>query len=152
MSNIIEKVKRIFRIDTLNTIVNPVGISTISTEYKTPITGATDYPTAQSKIFATNIVNVSQWKASGLVTTDAETDIEFTSVIDNTTKTTKLIVNSLHITNSINAIISGISGSITNYKLYISCDNGVTWVNVSSGRSEERRVGKECRSRWSPYH
>ena len=24
-------------------------------------------------------------------------------------------------------------------------------VNMS-GRSEERRVGKECRSRWSPYH
>ena len=23
---------------------------------------------------------------------------------------------------------------------------------ISSGRSEERRVGKECRSRWSPYH
>ena len=23
---------------------------------------------------------------------------------------------------------------------------------VLSGRSEERRVGKECRSRWSPYH
>ena len=23
---------------------------------------------------------------------------------------------------------------------------------VISGRSEERRVGKECRSRWSPYH
>ena len=22
----------------------------------------------------------------------------------------------------------------------------------SGGRSEERRVGKECRSRWSPYH
>ena len=21
-----------------------------------------------------------------------------------------------------------------------------------TGRSEERRVGKECRSRWSPYH
>src|SRR3712207_9233304 len=25
-------------------------------------------------------------------------------------------------------------------------------VNVVAGRSEERRVGKECRSRWSPYH
>ena len=24
--------------------------------------------------------------------------------------------------------------------------------NVSLERSEERRVGKECRSRWSPYH
>ena len=23
---------------------------------------------------------------------------------------------------------------------------------VKNGRSEERRVGKECRSRWSPYH
>src|SRR5258706_14873241 len=25
-------------------------------------------------------------------------------------------------------------------------------VNRAIGRSEERRVGKECRSRWSPYH
>ena len=24
--------------------------------------------------------------------------------------------------------------------------------NTLDGRSEERRVGKECRSRWSPYH
>ena len=24
--------------------------------------------------------------------------------------------------------------------------------NHCIGRSEERRVGKECRSRWSPYH
>ena len=24
--------------------------------------------------------------------------------------------------------------------------------NAESMRSEERRVGKECRSRWSPYH
>ena len=23
---------------------------------------------------------------------------------------------------------------------------------AAAGRSEERRVGKECRSRWSPYH
>ena len=23
---------------------------------------------------------------------------------------------------------------------------------INSNRSEERRVGKECRSRWSPYH
>ena len=24
--------------------------------------------------------------------------------------------------------------------------------NTEISRSEERRVGKECRSRWSPYH
>ena len=25
-------------------------------------------------------------------------------------------------------------------------------LETGRGRSEERRVGKECRSRWSPYH
>src|SRR5258705_29526 len=29
--------------------------------------------------------------------------------------------------------------------------NQTTWV-ILNIRSEERRVGKECRSRWSPYH
>ena len=28
-------------------------------------------------------------------------------------------------------------------------DNGNLQIHI---RSEERRVGKECRSRWSPYH
>src|SRR2546428_12790864 len=32
-------------------------------------------------------------------------------------------------------------------------DGRATGVELASGeRSEERRVGKECRSRWSPYH
>ena len=26
------------------------------------------------------------------------------------------------------------------------------WIVFPIARSEERRVGKECRSRWSPYH
>src|SRR3989475_3380007 len=30
--------------------------------------------------------------------------------------------------------------------------HGVTAVLRLNERSEERRVGKECRSRWSPYH
>ena len=25
-------------------------------------------------------------------------------------------------------------------------------LQITAERSEERRVGKECRSRWSPYH
>src|SRR2546426_8525772 len=29
---------------------------------------------------------------------------------------------------------------------------GATPEEVRATRSEERRVGKECRSRWSPYH
>ena len=29
---------------------------------------------------------------------------------------------------------------------------GETYEKIIETRSEERRVGKECRSRWSPYH
>ena len=38
--------------------------------------------------------------------------------------------------------------------LYKSKDEVETFKGntVSTTRSEERRVGKECRSRWSPYH
>src|SRR2546429_8194680 len=39
---------------------------------------------------------------------------------------------------------------------YLACPNVVIHrmaaVAGRTGRSEERRVGKECRSRWSPYH
>src|SRR2546429_1578690 len=35
----------------------------------------------------------------------------------------------------------------------LKTDNGELWCfPFISVRSEERRVGKECRSRWSPYH
>src|SRR3989441_12210593 len=33
----------------------------------------------------------------------------------------------------------------------LRADAGVM-ISASHNRSEERRVGKECRSRWSPYH
>ena len=31
-------------------------------------------------------------------------------------------------------------------------DKKMTITEYTDIRSEERRVGKECRSRWSPYH
>ena len=38
----------------------------------------------------------------------------------------------------------------------VRTEDGITVTNIEitneNGRSEERRVGKECRSRWSPYH
>src|SRR5574342_358585 len=33
----------------------------------------------------------------------------------------------------------------------LALDEFILWVNAETPRSEERRVGKECRSRWSPY-
>ena len=35
---------------------------------------------------------------------------------------------------------------------FFTPDGRVTDDLPLRGRSEERRVGKECRSRWSPYH
>ena len=45
----------------------------------------------------------------------------------------------------ITAVIKTITG--------ISCPESLIFCeNEKTSRSEERRVGKECRSRWSPYH
>src|SRR5256885_14724038 len=41
---------------------------------------------------------------------------------------------------------------IGNKKCWRKSWDGSTNTNQYNGRSEERRVGKECRSRWSPYH
>src|SRR3712207_8856542 len=34
----------------------------------------------------------------------------------------------------------------------LASDVVLTTFRLTMARSEERRVGKECRSRWSPYH
>ena len=44
------------------------------------------------------------------------------------------------------------NSSSTNNSLIASMKNQIDYLSLLSGRSEERRVGKECRSRWSPYH
>src|SRR3712207_5106161 len=39
------------------------------------------------------------------------------------------------------------------YTVFVLQEAGApSWVGIIAARSEERRVGKECRSRWSPYH
>ena len=37
------------------------------------------------------------------------------------------------------------------FKIKLFC-SGLSYLLKDVIRSEERRVGKECRSRWSPYH
>ena len=89
------------------------------------------------------------------------------------TQTLQLKLGSTSYSLTVDVTESGVDVSEASYGLLLKLDaagrsNGesdpgvwesgnvkTTFENVdwsSSGRSEERRVGKECRSRWSPYH
>ena len=52
------------------------------------------------------------------------------------------------------ARMTGAADDVENAASTVSAADGVAAVRTmeTSSRSEERRVGKECRSRWSPYH
>ena len=41
---------------------------------------------------------------------------------------------------------------VDNVSLNIQEGKITSFIGPNGARSEERRVGKECRSRWSPYH
>src|SRR5688572_33346321 len=41
---------------------------------------------------------------------------------------------------------------VGNLRTRLSAEQQKLWSTAPMPRSEERRVGKECRSRWSPYH
>ena len=45
-------------------------------------------------------------------------------------------------------LVTSYATQITNFLL----GENAKLIVVACNRSEERRVGKECRSRWSPYH
>src|SRR3712207_9165759 len=49
------------------------------------------------------------------------------------------------------AVAAAVFGDATKVK-YTPLNAKERFTALQSGRSEERRVGKECRSRWSPYH
>ena len=49
-------------------------------------------------------------------------------------------------------ILSQFCGVYVSYKCEAGLESLHIGVKIAVSRSEERRVGKECRSRWSPYH
>ena len=56
----------------------------------------------------------------------------------------KVIIAPIELTGNFSAV-SGLNAEL-------ECDEYIEGGTFRPVRSEERRVGKECRSRWSPYH
>ena len=49
---------------------------------------------------------------------------------------------------AVNDFLKDLDGDVIDIKYQVS----ISVFSEEQVRSEERRVGKECRSRWSPYH
>ena len=49
-------------------------------------------------------------------------------------------------------VIGGVIFAIFTCLCYVTGIAEFSFDDILKERSEERRVGKECRSRWSPYH
>src|SRR3712207_7529044 len=57
------------------------------------------------------------------------------------------------LTDSVNSMARNLTGQVRNIaEVTTAVANGDLTKKITVDRSEERRVGKECRSRWSPYH
>src|SRR3989440_4733173 len=58
----------------------------------------------------------------------------------------------IHFYHQVSMVTHGVRrcGSAAIDLAYVACGRLEAFWEI--GRSEERRVGKECRSRWSPYH
>ena len=85
------------------------------------------------------------WPKSGVNSVAEFQTSGHTFVVTGSSKTIKLKYVASSITMSV------VSGSDLDATFYDS-NHAAMPFTVPSGRSEERRVGKECRSRWSPYH
>ena len=68
------------------------------------------------------------------------------SFIGQARKTQDLYAGSFLLSHLIDSAMKEIEDKVNNCKFIFP------HKNIKSKRSEERRVGKECRSRWSPYH
>ena len=68
-------------------------------------------------------------------------------------KESKTKVKRIRSTEDKNLLISALVYIVLGAMLCIFRTQMLNWAMTVAGiRSEERRVGKECRSRWSPYH
>src|SRR2546422_11739426 len=74
------------------------------------------------------------------------------TVIGNTGDDTEIW--GLHVSPDLDTVMYALAGRLDAMRGWGVADDTFRCLEAMGdlGRSEERRVGKECRSRWSPYH
>ena len=77
-----------------------------------------------------------------------------------------IVALDVHTMDDVQQLVSTLGDTVTYYKVgmelfysvgpdvvrYLKQQGKHVFLDLKLHRSEERRVGKECRSRWSPYH
>ena len=84
---------------------------------------------------------------AGFLKTGSLTENDVESIIERSTYSEK---NTIRFKHWLQLNYSSLSGDEQKYICSLSFNNFGRLSRLT--RSEERRVGKECRSRWSPYH
>src|SRR2546425_269056 len=123
---------------------SPLGLTTKPATFTLTVVGAFDY-------------SLSALPSTLPVTQGGVAGVESVTFFFNATATTEIYSLSLHVALPISASLFSpascspqLAGSATPCSATVSLT--ATGSAVAGSRSEERRVGKECRSRWSPYH
>src|SRR3982751_6905629 len=125
------------------------GTVAINADNTVTYTPNPDYKGTDSYTYTVTSGGVTE-TATVNVTVNAVADIAADSATTNedTSVTTSVLANdSFEGTPVVTSVTQGAHGTVA-----INADNTVTYTPNPDYRSEERRVGKECRSRGSPYH
>src|SRR3712207_2704512 len=117
---------------------------------------ALSYASKVALFFCRRLRKLYWFDRAGLISNKLIDSFYLRSINEGTLNTDRITATQKQHISLSNKLISSLliqNSSRINNRSYTECDTtGEIRFDISGDRSEERRVGKECRSRWSPYH
>src|SRR2546425_12353650 len=146
-----------------NTSANPVNPVVITDNLNAAGAGALTYVAGTATMngspnsvsVAGNVITANYSATYGPLAPGGTIDLRFRATLGSTLAAGTIVTNTGVVTwntppQTASASVSIAVGGIVGAPNLVFTKSGPP--TMSLGRSEERRVGKECRSRWSPYH
>ena len=78
--------------------------------------------------------------------------LNYTFVLDGGAEHNKVLGNDEQVSHDFTVTVIDTDGDSASGEVHLDILDDAPELSVTDKRSEERRVGKECRSRWTPYH